>query len=95
MVAGVLGHREIEQRPRVVVFFDDDPDKWNLQLCDIPVAGMPECLLNGAWSEQLDEVILAIPGAPSERQKQILSILKNANIRARTMPSLEELLTEV
>ena len=98
--AGELGGwlaRQLNTRGKgnrtVVVFFDDDPAKWNMQLADVPVVGMPECILNGSWAEKLDEVILAIPGANSERQKQIIAILGNANIRARTMPSIEEVLT--
>lgn len=77
---------------QVVVFFDDDSGKWNRRLCNIPVAGMPECIVNGSWADELDEVILAIPGASPERQQRILSLLENAKIRARIMPSVEELL---
>lgn len=80
-------------RRRVEAFFDDDADKWNLRLCDVPVIGMPECIIDSGWSDKLDEVILAIPGAPEERVAQILAILSDANIRARTMSTLEELLT--
>jgi len=81
------GNRHVE------VFFDDDPDKWHKRLHDIPVAGMPECILDGSWSDKLDEVILAVPGAPPERMAQIKGILSGVNIRVRTLPSLEELLT--
>ena len=83
------------KRGRIVsVFFDDDPDKWNLQLCDVPVAGMPELLLNGFWKGKLDEVIVAIPSAKPERQQQILSILGAAGIRARTLPSINALFAD-
>lgn len=78
---------------RVEAFFDDDADKWNMRLCDVPVVGMPECLLQAAWTGRLDEVILALPSASPERRQQILDILTKAGIRARTLPSLDELLT--
>lgn len=90
-LAEQINRRGMGQR-QVIVFFDDDADKWNRRLCDIPVAGMPECLVNGSWEDELDEVILAIPGASPERQQQIVSLLEHAKIRARTMPSVEELL---
>lgn len=77
---------------KVVVFFDDDPNKWNRELCDVPVVGMPECLLDGSWSGQLHEVILAMPNASSERVEQIQSLLAAADIRVRILPSVEELL---
>lgn len=79
---------------RVEVFFDDDADKWHQRLCDVPVIGMPECILDGSWAGKLDEVILAIPGASPERVKQILDILETAKIRARTLPSLQEILAK-
>ncbi len=84
------GHR----RRRVVAFFDDDPNKWNLQLCDVPVVGMPECLLDGSWQGRLQEVVVAMPSAKPERMQQILSILAAANIRARTLPSIDELFAD-
>lgn len=99
--AGELGAwlaRQLNSRAggsrRVVAFFDDDATKWNLRLCDVPVVGMPECILNGSWGEKLDEVILAIPSASPERQQQILSILGNSNIRARAIPVIDELLSQ-
>ena len=78
---------------RVEAFFDDDPDKWNRQLHGIPVVGMPECILQGLWAGKLDEVIVAMPSASSERLQQIQSILGSANIRTRTLPSLDEMLS--
>ena len=98
--AGELGGwlaRQINSRGegrRVEAFFDDDADKWNLRLCDVPVVGMPECILDGSWSGRLDEVILAMPNASPERAQQILGILRSVNIRARTLPSLEEVLVK-
>ncbi len=78
---------------RIEAFFDDDPDKWNRQLHGVPVVGMPECILQGAWAGKLDEVIVPMPGASSARLKQIKSILGSSNIRSRTMPSLDEILS--
>lgn len=78
---------------RVLVFFDDDSDKWNMRLCDVPVVGMPECIADGSWSESLDEVVVAMPSATPERQRQIQTLLRNAKLRSRTMPSLQELLS--
>jgi len=78
---------------RVVAFFDDDSNKWNKRLCDVPVIGMPECIADGSWSDALDEVVIVMPSATPERRLQILALLRNANIRARLMPSLEELLS--
>ena len=61
---------------QVVAFFDDDPGLWHKRLYDVPVVGMPECLLNGAWRDELDEILVALPGAHSERVKQVTRMLR-------------------
>lgn len=53
-----------------VAFFDDDFAKWNKQIHEVPVVGMPECLLQG-WCEKLDEIAIALPNASPERLQQI------------------------
>ena len=58
-----------------VAFFDDDARKWNKRIHDVPVAGMPECLLNG-WADRLDEVVLALPRASEGRIREIHLVLR-------------------
>jgi lipopolysaccharide/colanic/teichoic acid biosynthesis glycosyltransferase len=60
---------------RVVAFFDDNPDTWHTRLNDIPVMGMPECLLSREWLEQIDEVIVALPEENSARIREIGDML--------------------
>ncbi len=66
---------------RVVAFFDDNPRTWNKRPHDIPVAGMPECLMNAGWQAQLDEVIVAIPEEDSARLKEIGEMLKGVPLK--------------
>ena len=42
--------RESDPASRVLAFFDDDPRTWHKRPHDIPIVGMPECLLNPEWS---------------------------------------------
>ena len=77
----------------VTAFFDDDPEKWQKDLHEIPVIGMPECLLNGEWVEKLDEVIVAMPHASPERLRQINNMLVNTSLKYRSVPSLDQLAT--
>ena len=56
---------------RAEAFFDDDPYKWQKSLHNVPIVGMPECLLDGVWTEKLDRVIIAMPKASSERLRQL------------------------
>jgi len=66
---------------RVVAFFDDDPRAWHKRPHDIPVVGMPECLLNPEWSNNIDEVVVALPDAEPARVRQISDLLKSLPLK--------------
>ncbi len=88
-------NRKQQGSHKVEVVFDDDPSKWHRQIHGIPVVGMPECILDGSWRDRLDEVIVAAGDANPERVEQIKAILEGANIRARLIPSLREILSDI
>jgi lipopolysaccharide/colanic/teichoic acid biosynthesis glycosyltransferase len=64
----------------VVAFFDDDFHKWQKSIHDVPVAGMPECLLDG-WQEKLDEVVIAMPEANRDRVREIENLLSKTRLK--------------
>ena len=66
-----------------VAFFDDDFHKWQKSIHNVPVIGMPECLLDG-WTEKLDEVVIALPGAPADRCREIAQLLRKTNLKVYT-----------
>jgi FlaA1/EpsC-like NDP-sugar epimerase len=70
----------------IVAFFDDDFRKWHRCLHEIPVVGMPECLLEG-WASELDEVIIALPDAPASRIGEIRSLLQAVGLKTYTARS--------
>jgi lipopolysaccharide/colanic/teichoic acid biosynthesis glycosyltransferase len=65
----------------VVGFFDDDPRAWNKNPYGITVVGMPECLLNKEWSNQIDEVIIALPPEESARARELAVLLEEAPVK--------------
>jgi len=66
---------------RVVAFFDDNPHNWHKRPHDIPVIGMPECLINGEWPLKIDEVIVALPEQDRERLQEIREMLKRLPVK--------------
>jgi FlaA1/EpsC-like NDP-sugar epimerase len=66
---------------RVVAFFDDNPHTWHKRPHDIPVIGMPECLLNREWLDQIDEVIVTLPEEDSARIREIGEMLKGLPLK--------------
>jgi lipopolysaccharide/colanic/teichoic acid biosynthesis glycosyltransferase len=75
----------------VAGFFDDDPRAWNKNPYGIPVVGMPECLLNKEWSNQIDEVIIALPPEEFARARELAVMLEEAPLKVSftsTRPAL-------
>lgn len=68
----------------VVAFFDDDVNKWQKRIHEVPVVGMPECLLEG-WLDKLDEVVIAMPSASENRIRQIDQLLRKTRLKFYTV----------
>ena len=66
---------------QVVAFFDDNPRTWHKRPHDIPVVGMPECLLNREWLERIDEVIVTLPLENAGRIRQLREMLKQLPVK--------------
>jgi lipopolysaccharide/colanic/teichoic acid biosynthesis glycosyltransferase len=66
-----------------VAFFDDDFSKWHKRIHQIPVIGMPECLIEG-WSERIDEVAIALPGPSPERLEELYQLFQKTNLKIYT-----------
>jgi lipopolysaccharide/colanic/teichoic acid biosynthesis glycosyltransferase len=88
LVRGLMGGKQLGRT--VVAFFDDDCQKWHRRIHEIPVIGMPECLLDG-WAEKLDEVVIALPEVPSDRIREIHHLLQQVGLRAYAAPSAHNL----
>ncbi|PWU18020.1 MAG: hypothetical protein C5B50_10080 [Verrucomicrobia bacterium] len=67
-----------------VAFFDDDVGKWQKLIHEIPVVGMPECLLQG-WSEKLDEVAVIGHGVSPARLEEITQLFQNTKLKVYTI----------
>ena len=87
----LMGRRGLGLMP--VAFFDDDRSKWRSRVHDIPVVGAPEAMLDQKLNLELEEVIIAMPGAPAKRIGEVVKILQKARLKFETVPSLDQLAT--
>jgi lipopolysaccharide/colanic/teichoic acid biosynthesis glycosyltransferase len=76
---------------RVESFFDDLPQRWHRFIHGVHVVGMPELLKNEVWRGKIDEVIVAIPEASVERQKQISAMLRTTGLKFHIVPSVSQI----
>ena len=74
-----------------VAFFDDDPQKRNSRVHDIPVLGLPELLPKVMGKLHIQEAIIAMPSATAKRVGEIVRLLRAVNLPCKTVPSLDQL----
>ena len=90
--------RDIRQHPemgmQVIGFVDDDPLKQSLTVRGLPIYGGREKIAQLAASIGIDEVIIAMPGASGSAVREIVEICKEAEVKARILPALSEVITE-
>jgi FlaA1/EpsC-like NDP-sugar epimerase len=93
--AGAAVARELLNKPylrfKPVVFFDDDPLKWNQRIHGIPIAGNSELLRETKWQTQLRKIIIAMPGASASRLGEIARLAAELGIPSDTIPALDQL----
>jgi len=92
--AGAAVARELLNKPylrfKPVVFFDDDPLKWNQRIHGIPIVGKPELLRETKWQTQLRKIIIAMPGATASRLGEIARLAAEVGIPSDTVPALDQ-----
>jgi FlaA1/EpsC-like NDP-sugar epimerase len=93
--AGAAVARELLNKPylrfKPIVFFDDDPLKWNQRLHGIPIVGKPDLLRETKWQMQLRKVIIAMPGATTARLGEIARLTAEVGVPSDTIPALDQL----
>ena len=77
-----------------VLAIDDNPLIQNYENNGVPVLGTRDDIVELAKSYEIDEIIVAIPSASSETQRNILKICHKTNCRVRLLPFFTELSTD-
>ncbi len=73
---------------RLVGFVDDDPVKQGRDLNGTQIVGPISELPRFAREQKADHVIVAIPSAPIERQKEVFALCIRNQIKAMVLPAL-------
>ncbi len=79
---------------RPVGLVDDDPAKWGTYVQGVPVFGGRQVIPDVVTRLQVDEVIIAIPSAPSNEVRDIVACVRRAGVkRMRILPGVHKLLS--
>jgi FlaA1/EpsC-like NDP-sugar epimerase len=87
----VMEERSLALHP--VAFFDDNCGRHFSSVHGIPVVGTPERISDFQAKLQIEEIIIAMPSAPSRRIRQVLELAHAAGLECKTVPSLGQLAT--
>jgi FlaA1/EpsC-like NDP-sugar epimerase len=94
--AGALVVRELHKNPQLnltpVAFLDDDPEKQDVRIHDVPVIGTLDDLGEKLDLLPISEVIIAIPSAPGGVIRRVAEVCQEKEIAFRTMPGIYELI---
>lgn len=94
--AGALVVRELQKPSQLnlvpIGFLDDDPAKQNHQIYGVSVIGKVNKLSSILDTQQIDEVIIAIPSAPGNIIRLVNDACRQKGIPSRTMPGIYELI---
>ncbi len=96
--AGVLALNEIRTNRKlgihVVGFVDDNSNKMGTDIQGVPVLGKTEDIPELVEKYRVDEVIITIPSAGYKDVKRVTEIAHSAQVKAKVLPSLGNLIQE-
>jgi len=96
--AGAQIVRETRQNDRlnfwIVGFLDDDPSKLRRQVEGVKVLGKISQLTPWASRLAVDEVLITMPSASSDRIQQVVNLAKLEGIAIKIVPPMQELLSD-
>lgn len=92
-IARELLHSNPRAGLRPIAFLDDDTDKQHVSILTLPVVGRIEDLPDVTRQLRVEQVVIAIPGAPGKLIRRINGLCEEAGVDARTLPGISSILT--
>lgn len=96
--AGVLLLKELRKHKELgyeaVAFIDDDKNKIGTEILGLPVVGGKEKIISTISDYSIQEVILAMPSADREVQRDISEICSSLSMKIKIIPGMYELVDD-
>ena len=93
--AGMIVLREFQtsenSKNHVVCIVDDDPDKQSRYLRNVKICGTRHNIVELAKEYRVEEIVFAIPAAPTKDRKEILNICQETGCRLKILPGIFQL----
>ncbi len=82
-----------EKKFNPIAFVDDDPNKLNLTIMNVKVAGKIKDIHKVVKKYGAEEIIIALPSLTKNEIKEIHYLCLSTNLKVRVMPRIEDVMT--
>src|SRR5690625_3970845 len=93
MIARQLYHETNQAELLPIAFVDDDDNKQNLQIYDVPVVGKVKDIPKIVASFKIDLIVIAIPSLRHDELSDIVDQCNGTKAKVQMIPRLEDLMT--
>lgn len=95
--AGQMLFRDIkhakETNETVVCFIDDNPNKWDRYIDDVPVFGSRDHILEAVDKFNIEKIYVAVPSANPQDKRDILRVCNETSCELMNLPGMYQLYT--
>ena len=95
--AGQMLFRDIkhakETNETVACFIDDNPNKWNRYIDDVPVFGSRDHILEAVDKFKIEKIYVAVPSANPQDKRDILRVCDETSCELMNLPGMYQLYT--
>ena len=95
--AGQMLFRDIkhakETNETVACFIDDNPNKWNRYIDDVPVFGSRDHILEAVDKFKIEKIYVAVPSANPQDNRDILRVCNETSCELMNLPGMYQLYT--
>ena len=95
--AGQMLFRDIkhakETNETVACFIDDNPNKWNRYIDDVPVFGSRDHILEAVDKFKIEKIYVAVPSANPQDKRDILRVCNETSCELMNLPGMYQLYT--
>lgn len=83
----------IETNETVACFIDDNPNKWNRYIDDVPVFGSRDHILEAVDKFKIEKIYVAVPSANPLDKRDILRVCNETSCELMNLPGMYQLYT--
>lgn len=95
--AGQMLFRDIkhakETNETVACFIDDNPNKWDRYIDDVPVFGSRDHILEAVDKFKIEKIYVAVPSANPQDKRDILGVCNETSCELMNLPGMYQLYT--